>query len=114
MTSCNVTNSYFTNGFIHYPGSYDRVITLFDDIIFENNTSYRGTILNMGNIVKKENFDFNCSFNNVIFKNNTAENFGGVIYSEIGGNIATDSISFTKCTFVDNSAERGNKLYIFI
>jgi len=105
---CNVTNSYFKNGFLHLDGkkNEDGPFSV-DSSNFENNASEIGTIFNLPFFSRGKTATVFISIKNSTFINNTASKFGGVIFS--GEN--ADLINFSNCTFKDNHAKFGNVFY---
>jgi len=112
--NCEFINSYFKNGFIYYPDTTDKFISAtywFEDMLFKNNTSIKGTFLHISDVKTKVNLF--GTFIRAKFINNTATNFGGVIFSEAGRNVTINSIDFKECSFEKNNAERGKISYIY-
>jgi len=107
MTYSKVSNSYFKNGLFHWnelnleTGSY-----IIQNSTFENNTSESGTIFNFSFISQGSEKFFTIS--DLIFINNTASKFGGVVYS-IGEN---NLVKFSNCSYYNNHASSGNTLYV--
>jgi len=111
---CDFTNSNFTHGFFYYPPSSegDEVIIStynFEDVLFSNNVSHKGTVFHFGNA--KAGFRFYSTLSNVRFMNNRAEKYGGVLYSEIK-DFPLASIVFSQCVFEGNEAELGKISYV--
>jgi len=110
MDDCTVKNSYFHEGFIKVDdykidvGGYTIDI---NNSIFKNNHGYNGVILNIQKIDLC--LFYNANFNNVIFENNTANNYGGVVYSNWEN--TNLYVKFNDCTFINNNAFLGIKIY---
>ncbi len=105
---CNITNSYFKNGFFHWDERYgEGGIFKISYSKFENNTSESGTIFN---IPYTSFYEYtNIGVNEVVFTNNTASKFGGVIYSI--GEYNAKRMSFLDCSYNNNHAQFGNIIY---
>jgi len=109
----SIANSYFENGFIYFQKNMYNVLTYYlNSITFINNTSYRGTFMYIENNPYIGSPSF--SFNNIKFINNKAENFGGVLYSEVR-NYGLGFINFENCSYENNTALLGKfqKYFIF-
>ncbi|ORX97767.1 hypothetical protein LY90DRAFT_520042 [Neocallimastix californiae] len=112
MKQSSITNSYFEYGFIYYPKLLENNVEYeFNSITFANNTSYRGTFMHITNIEKANLSTF--SFKNVKFINNTATNFGGVLYSDVRKYGGLSLINFSSSSFKNNTAVLGNISYIY-
>jgi len=102
MKQSSITNSYFEYGFIYYPKLLENNVEYeFNSITFANNTSYRGTFMHITNIEKANLSTF--SFKNVKFINNTATNFGGVLYSDVRKYGGLSLINFSSSSFKNNT-----------
>jgi len=108
MENGNVSNSYFKRGLIYMNAKESYYGTcIFRNSKFVNNTSERGTIINL-NYLNPGNIQYIQIFNS-IFINNSASKFGGVIYSL--GEYNFNHTLFSNCTFNNNHAESGNIIY---
>ncbi|OUM69447.1 hypothetical protein PIROE2DRAFT_2533 [Piromyces sp. E2] len=107
-----IQNNKFWNGFIYYDSIINDIgkykIT---NSTFFNNTAYNGPILNIINAFNNKSIYKIIEFNNSIFINNTALNFGGVIYSIC--EYTEKSIAFNSCHFINNTAKLGSISYSF-
>lgn len=106
ITNTNITNSYFENGFLYYTNKW--AVTGFytiQNILFENNTSYRGTFLYYDDI-KGGDVPL-LSISNIKFINNKATNYGGIIYSNARDDSLIGSIQLKYCEFINNTAVLG-------
>jgi len=102
-----VSNSYFENGFFYYPNDIGDISSTYSlsKWKFINNTSYKGTFLHISCV--SEFYPMTLNIHNSEFINNTAENFGGVIYSAARKDFTTESLAFSNCKFENNTAILG-------
>ncbi|OUM60997.1 hypothetical protein PIROE2DRAFT_13113 [Piromyces sp. E2] len=81
MQNCVIKNSYFQYGFTYYTNLYNCFgFHKYLNITFENNNSEIGTFFYFDDIGNKKNI-MNIYFTDIKFINNTASNYGGIIYS---------------------------------
>ncbi|OUM68427.1 hypothetical protein PIROE2DRAFT_3875 [Piromyces sp. E2] len=104
----------FQNGLIeidkkkHYNENYIDGYISINSSFFNNITSKNGAILNIKSLSEVP-YEKIISFSDSTFINNTALNFGGVIYSI--SQYTNKYVSFENCTFKDNQANFGSISY---
>ncbi|OUM69449.1 hypothetical protein PIROE2DRAFT_2535, partial [Piromyces sp. E2] len=104
--NCTITNSYFHKGFIDLDslGEFTGFYVNVTNSIFKNNRSYNGVIVNSQDISSTSSANLN--FMDSIFENNTAINYGGIVYSN---NLNTNRfVNFENCEFINNNAFLGD------
>ena len=111
VSHCIIQNSYFQRGFIYYSRRYNIANNQSDleYIEFYNNTSESGTFLYIDD--QDETISrADLAINDCTFKNNRAEKFGGIVYSNARNGFST-GINFIDCKFDNNKALLG--IYYF-
>ncbi|ORX59206.1 hypothetical protein BCR36DRAFT_275911 [Piromyces finnis] len=109
-----IVNSYFENGFLYYPNNNNKEIEVsynFENVTFSNNKSNKGTFLHISDVISGSKFLLDVRKSNFI--NNTAEYFGGVIYSEAKKDFSCYNLIFKNSIFEDNTAILGKISYVF-
>ncbi|ORX56629.1 hypothetical protein BCR36DRAFT_345958 [Piromyces finnis] len=112
ISNSMITNSYFKYGLMYFSNEWESqfsIITI-NTVIFKNNTSYRGTLLYYNDV--KSGAPTMISIYNSQFIDNTATNYGGLIYSN-GRNDESLGIYITDCIFENNKALLGNICYSY-
>ncbi|ORX44836.1 hypothetical protein BCR36DRAFT_300730 [Piromyces finnis] len=119
MHNNTFSNCHFDNGIIEVDtNNFINGNYYIENTNFYNNTSTKGPILNIKSFGKEdikeeskkklddEEFTNNILIKNSVFKNNSASELGGVIYS-ISSN-SNRYINFDHCEFINNIARIGN------
>jgi len=108
MFDSEIKNSYFQYGFLYYTNLYVCVGShTFDNIIFKDNNSEIGTFLYFDDIGNKRSILL-INIYNIQFLNNTASNYGGILYSNARRKTdIKEYFKFKNCTFENNNAMFG-------
>jgi hypothetical protein len=114
ITFSIIKNSYFENGFIFLTNLWesDKGYFFFYGMEFSNNRSYRGTFFYYNDIYGDESPTVLTVDSKFI--NNTAINYGGLIYSTARGNTNIyNKVNFYECLFENNNAILGKISYTY-
>ncbi|OUM60996.1 hypothetical protein PIROE2DRAFT_13112 [Piromyces sp. E2] len=114
MYNCVIKNSYFQYGFTYYTNLYNSYgYHNYINSTFENNISEIGTFFYFDDIGSKKNI-LNVTFNNIKFINNTANLYGGIIYSNARKQTDLGKfVVFKNCIYENNNAIFGKISYIY-
>lgn len=109
INETTIQNCYFEKGILSidsiYYNNYSNILV--ENSNFINNTAYNGAVLN----INEKDDRSKIIFNNSLFENNKAKNFGGIIYSSVNNDNL--NVFFNDCKFINNSAYLGNNYMIF-
>ncbi|OUM60028.1 hypothetical protein PIROE2DRAFT_63402 [Piromyces sp. E2] len=108
ISNSTFNNCHFEDGIFEIDSKGNKgIIYNIKNSNFYNNTSINGSILN----IKYYEYNLNdrISFNNSLFENNSATNFGGVVYSNSPN--TNQLVFFEDCIFNNNTAGNGNISY---
>ncbi|ORX40393.1 hypothetical protein BCR36DRAFT_364685 [Piromyces finnis] len=118
-TFFNVENSIFKNNNVKNNGgslcfmNYNKLSININTTVFENNSALNGGVIYFNEKVRDVNINdkYSLKLENIIFKSNNANYFGGAIYSDF--NISYLELSTLKnVSFIDNHAYAGGAIYI--
>ncbi|OUM59253.1 hypothetical protein PIROE2DRAFT_15246, partial [Piromyces sp. E2] len=124
----NIDNSIFKNNIVKSNGGsicfmeYDKIDINISKTIFENNSGLNGGVMyfnetlhnirsNDDNINDNDNNKYLINIRDTIFKNNNADYFGGVIYSNFDLTYLK-SYKVSNTSFIENHAYAGGVIYL--